>query len=101
MKQTESLIWVVYDISDDRSRGKVAKLCKEAGIYRVQKSVFLGTIERNRLDELSLAIDEQVDENSDSVYIFPMCRPDFRKVILKGQAFDPKLVTDEIRALLL
>ncbi|MEA3278866.1 MAG: CRISPR-associated endonuclease Cas2 [Pseudomonadota bacterium] len=101
MKQTETLVWVVYDISEDRPRGKVAKLCKEAGIYRVQKSVFLGTIERNRLDELSLAIDEHIDEGCDSVYIFPMCQPDFKKVILKGQAFDRKLVTDEIRALLL
>ncbi len=101
MKQTETLVWVVYDISEDRPRGKVAKLCKEAGIYRVQKSVFLGTIERNRLDELSLAIDDHIDEATDSVYIFPMCQLDFKKVILKGQAFDRKLVTDEIRALLL
>ena len=101
MKGTETLVWVIYDISDDRPRGKVAKLCKEAGLYRVQKSVFLGTIERNRLDELSLEIDEHLDEDADSVYIFPMCQPDFQKVILKGQAFDRKLVTDEIKALFL
>lgn len=101
MKNTETLVWVVYDIVEDRPRGKIAKLCKEAGLYRVQKSVFLGTIERNRLDELSLEIDDHVAEGADSVYIFPMCRPDFQKVILKGQAFDRKLVTDEIRALFL
>jgi len=101
MKQTETLVWVIYDIRIDRSRGKIAKLCKEAGLYRVQKSVFLGSIERNRLDELDMQIDDYVDEDTDSVYIFPMCQPDFKKVILKGQAFDRKLVTDEIRALLL
>ena len=101
MKQTETLVWVMYDIRADRERGKIAKRCKEAGLYRVQKSVFLGTIERNRLDELSMEIDDYVDEAVDSVYIFPMCQPDFTKVILKGQAFDKRLVTDEIRALLL
>ncbi len=101
MKQTETLVWAIYDIRADRPRTKIAKLCKEAGLYRVQKSVFLGTIEHNRLDELSLVIDDYIDEETDSVYIFPMCQPDFRKVILKGQAFDKKLVTDEIRALLL
>ena len=101
MKNTERLVWVVYDISEDNPRTKVAKLCKEAGLYRVQKSVFLGTIERNRLDELSLQIDDHMDEETDSVYIFPMCEPDFKKVILKGQAFDRDLVTDEVRALLL
>lgn len=101
MKSTETLVWVIYDISEDRPRGKVAKLCKEAGLYRVQKSAFLGTIERSRLDELSLHIDEYLDEEVDSIYIFPMCQPDFQKVILKGQAFDRRLVTDEIKALFL
>jgi len=101
MKQTETLVWVIYDISQDKPRAKVAKLCKEAGLYRVQKSVFLGTIERNRLDELSLQIDDYMDEATDSIYIFPLCEPDFKKVIVKGQGFDRELVTDEVRALLL
>ena len=35
--------------------------------------------------------------NKDSVYIFPMCKDDFKKVKLLGQAFDKKMVTDEIR----
>jgi len=101
MKNTETLVWVIYDITEDRPRAKIAKLCKEAGLYRVQKSVFLGSIERNRLDELDMRIEDHMDEVTDSVYIFPMCKPDFKKVITKGQAFDRELVTDEVRALLL
>jgi CRISPR-associated protein Cas2 len=99
MKQTETLVWIIYDITNDSKRGKIAKLCKEAGLYRVQKSVFLGTIARNRLDELNLQIEEQVEEKTDSVYIFPLCEQDFKKVRTMGQAFDRKLVTDEIKAL--
>lgn len=101
MKQTETLVWIIYDIVIDRSRSKVAKLCKEAGLYRVQKSVFLGTIGRNRLDELSLQIEEYIDQKMDSVYIFPLCEADFKKVQTMGQAFDEKLVTDEVKALFL
>ncbi len=101
MKQTDTLMWIIYDISEDKPRGRIAKLCKEAGLYRVQKSVFLGTINRNRLDELRMQIEEWMEEESDSVYIFPMCEPDFKKVVLMGQAFDKKLVTDEVRALFL
>jgi CRISPR-associated protein Cas2 len=101
MKNTETLVWVIYDISEDKPRTRIAKLCKEAGLYRVQKSVFLGTIERNRLDELSMQIDDHMDEATDSVYIFPLCQPDFKKVVVKGQGFDRKMVTDEVRALLL
>ena len=66
-----------------------------------KRQVFLGTIERNRLDELRLAIEEWSDSRVDSVYIFPMCEPDFKKVILLGQAFDKKLVTDKVLALFL
>lgn len=101
MKTTSTLIWVIYDITENKPRARVAKYCKEAGLYRVQKSVFLGSIERNRLDELSMQIDDEINEETDSVYIFPMCEVDFKKVILKGQAFDKKLVTDEVRALFL
>ncbi len=99
MKQNETLVWVVYDISDDKIRNKVVRICKDKGLYRVQKSAFLGTINRNQLDELSIFCEDVIDKDSDSVYIFPMCKDDFRSVILLGQAFDKKLVTDEVKAL--
>lgn len=100
MKTTEQLVWVIYDISKDKIRNKVIKATEEAGLYRVQKSVFLGTINRTLLDELVLKVKDLIDEETDSVYIFPMCEPDFKKVITAGQAFDKKLVTDEVKALL-
>ena len=37
MKQTETLVWVLYDIQKDKARTKVAKTCKEAGLYRAPK----------------------------------------------------------------
>jgi CRISPR-associated protein Cas2 len=101
MKPTETLVWIIYDITIDKSRTKIAKRCKEAGLYRVQKSVFLGAIDRNRLDELSMEIEDLIDEDTDSVYIFPLCQADFKKVQTLGQAFDEDLVTDEIRVLFL
>ena len=101
MKQTDTLVWIIYDISENRPRSRVARLCKEAGLYRVQKSVFLGSIGRNRLDELNMRIEDLIDTATDSVYVFPMCEPDFKKVHLLGQAFDRELVTDEVRMLFL
>ncbi len=98
MKSNETLVWVIYDISDDKIRNKVAKACKDKGLYRVQKSAFLGSINRNLLDELTIICEDIMDTEVDSIYIFPMCKDDFRKVILLGQAFDKKLVTDEVKA---
>jgi len=93
------LVWVIYDVSEDKIRGKVASLCKRQGLYRVQKSVFLGKIEPNRLDELLLASEQLIDGNTDSVYVFPLCRSDFGRVKIIGQGFDKRLVQDQIKAL--
>jgi CRISPR-associated protein Cas2 len=92
----ETLIWVIYDISDDRVRSRVAKLCKGAGLERVQKSAFLGKLPLNRIDELALQFGELIDAETDSVYLFPLCRDDFRRVKALGLAFDPKYVNNEI-----
>lgn len=93
------LTWVLYDIGHDRTRDKAAKACLQTGLYRVQKSVFLGTLADNERDELVLRLEALIDPDRDSVYAFPMCRPDFAKVVLLGQAFDQELVTDELRSL--
>ena len=93
------LTWVLYDIVLDRSRDKAAKACLQSGLYRVQKSVFLGTLGDNELDELVVRLQALIDPARDSVYAFPMCRPDFAKVVLLGQAFDEARVTDELRSL--
>lgn len=90
------LTWVVYDISKDKTRTKVAKRCLDFGLYRVQKSVFLGDLPSNRIEEILLFSREILDKETDSVYIFPMCRDDFAKVRIVGLGFDRKLVADEL-----
>jgi CRISPR-associated protein Cas2 len=90
------LVWFIYDITENKERTKIAKMCKGYGLYRVQKSVFLGNLNKNEIDEIALKSQELINEETDSVYIFPMCEDDFKKVRLLGQAFDKKLVSDEI-----
>ncbi len=90
------LTWVVYDIVETPKRSKIAKACKGYGLYRVQKSVFLGDINHNQIDELALRCEDIMEKEKDSVYIFPMCEDDFKKVRLLGQAFDKDLVSDKI-----
>lgn len=91
----------MYDIKKDRIRNKIAKSCEQAGIYRVQYSVFLGDMNNAQRKELRIKIEELMNKKDDSVYIFPMCKEDFKSCVLLGQAFDKDLVTDEIKALLL
>lgn len=93
------ITWVLYDIQKDKCRTKAAKYCKLAGLYRVQYSVFLGTLESHEKDTLSLQLEELIDEKYDRVYIFVMSKDELQNASLLGQAFDKKLVTDEIKAL--
>ncbi len=85
------LVWVIYDISDNRIRSFVAKLCKNYGLFRVQKSAFLGDLNRNESDSLALECEAAIDE-SDSVYVFPMCEDCFEKIRLIGAGFDREMV---------
>lgn len=90
------LAWIMYDIAENKVRNRVAKKCKKYGLTRVQKSIFLGKLDINRFDELSEICQEEINEETDSVYLFPFCQEDFRRINVLGQGFDKKMVNDEI-----
>lgn len=90
------LTWVLYDITKNKTRSKIARRCLDFGLYRVQKSCFLGDIPPNRVQEVIDFSEEILDPETDAVYVFPMCRDDFDRVRIVGQGFDRKLVADEV-----
>lgn len=94
------IIWVMYDIQKDKARNRIAKYCKQAGLYRVQYSVFVGTIDEDDKDTLELQISGEMELEVDSVYMFPMSKRELKQTVLLGQAFDKKLITDEVKQLL-
>jgi len=58
----------------------------------------LGDLNKTKRKELKCQIEELINPDVDRVYIFPMCNEDFKACDLLGQAFDPDLITDEIKA---
>jgi len=95
------ICWVMYDIKEDRARTKIAKACEKIGLYRVQYSVFLGSIDANEKDTLQLQIEGLMNEVDDSVYIFPMSKDELKATVLMGQAFNKEMITDEVKSLFL
>ena len=89
------LTWFIYDITDDKIRSNIVKIAREYGLYRVQKSVFLGNVNKNKMDEIILESKKIINLKEDSVYIFPMCEKDFKMAVLLGQSIDKELVTDK------
>ena len=61
------LTWVVYDITKDKTRAKIAKRCLDFGLYRVQKSVYLGDLPPNRVDEVLHELDSSHDSDDTCV----------------------------------
>jgi CRISPR-associated protein Cas2 len=69
---------LVYDISSDRLRARVADDCLDYGLSRIQLSAFLGDLSRGRQDELLKKIWRRLERESGRVALFPLCETDFR-----------------------
>lgn len=87
----------MYDIKKDKARTKIAKTCEQIGLTRVQYSVFLGMVNTNDKDTLEIQLEELMDKETDSIYIFPMSKDELKETVLLGQAFDKKYITDDVK----
>ncbi len=69
---------VVYDIPSDRLRAKVADICLDYGLERIQYSAFLGELNHNRQTELLQKLRRLVGRREANVQLFPICEKDLR-----------------------
>ncbi len=94
------MIYVIYDISNDKIRKKISDKCLSYGLLRIQKSVFAGSLNKNRIDELRVFCENIIEEN-DKVYIIEVCEKCFGKLICIGEDFDKDLVRDNKKTMVL
>ena len=67
---------LIYDIADDRIRGKVADACLDYGLKRIQYSAFFGDLSANHLEELLRRLGRIVGRADASLDVFPICAKD-------------------------
>ena len=77
-------VLVVYDISDDRDRLKVARTLEAWGLSRIQRSAFTGMLQRARMRDLARRISWIIDEDTDVVHIVPLQPGEWEKTIVLG-----------------
>ena len=63
---------VMYDITHDGVRTKVADACLDYGLERIQYSAFLGELNATHQRELLLQIKRRVGKHSASVLLFSL-----------------------------
>ncbi len=63
---------LIYDISHDGVRTKVADACLDYGLERVQYSAFLGELNKTHQRELWLQIERRIGKHAGSVHLYPL-----------------------------
>lgn len=74
----EVSVVLIYDIEVDRLRTRVADVCLDYGLSRIQFSAFFGKLNRNRRQELALKIQNELGDESCRVRIIPVCEQDIK-----------------------
>lgn len=84
-------VWVAYDISDNNRRTRIADHCKDHGLVRFQKSIFLGESDRATFQMLASLIRRDMEEGAgdeDSVAIGILCGSCQKSLITLGKPVD-------------
>ncbi len=72
----EQPVLLIYDIEEDRLRNKLADLCKDFGLHRIQFSAFFGQLTRNHREELAMRCGQLLEDSNGKVLIQPVCDRD-------------------------
>lgn len=85
------LYWLIYDINENKIRSKIASKCKNYGLFRVQKSSFIGNLSKNRAEMLFLEIKELKLKPDDCIFMLPTCKLCFSEREIIGKLDEERL----------
>ena len=90
---------VAYDISDNRLRTKIANKLIAYGLYRVQYSVFMGTMRLGLKDKLQAWLNQKINtpanaKDTQKIIILPLLEGQLERLVSIGEF---SLSLDEIK----
>lgn len=74
-------ILVVYDIPNNKIRTKIADICEDYGLDRVQYSAFSGDLARVYQEELMEKIGHRLGKCPGKIFLYPICEKDWHNRI--------------------
>jgi len=74
---------VIYDIENDKIRLRISETCLDYGLTRIQYSAFLGTLNRNKREELFLRLSSVLENSPGKILLQPICDKDVKEVLIK------------------
>ncbi len=90
-------ILLIYDISHDGTRNKIADICLDYGLDRVQYSSFEGELKRTHQEELMLKVKQKLGKRGGDIRLIPICEKDYanRLQIKNDQPATPSAKEEE------
>ncbi len=76
MRGQELFTVVIYDITSDRIRLKIADVCKDYGLDHVQYSVFSGPLDATRRNEMFARLGDTLGKSEGKVIMLQLCEKD-------------------------
>jgi len=67
---------VIYDIVEDKIRNKIADICLDFGLTRIQYSAFFGELTHNQKETLFKKAKRVIADRPGNIQIFPVCEKD-------------------------
>ena len=79
---------IIYDISSDELRGRVASFLKTMGLKRVQKSAFAGLLTHSRRVEVIAGLRKLAKEGPVNIQVYPLTPASFNQREIIGVNID-------------
>lgn len=95
---------IFYDIARDKTRTKLSKKLIYHGFSRLQFSIFAGTIDQKRFDQLWQELKENLVEDNnaeDKLYVLFIGANQFRKMKCYGPEPDKEFIIGTLSSLLI
>ncbi len=70
-------IILIYDIPNDRVRAKIADICLDYGLERIQYSAFSGDLRRVHQEELFAKLRKRLGKAAGKILLLPACDKDW------------------------
>jgi CRISPR-associated protein Cas2 len=86
------MLLVIYDIPNDRIRGKIADICLDYGLKRIQYSAFRGQLSRTHSEELMLKLKRTLGRHQGIIQSFSLCQDCLKKGTTLGQTLLPETI---------
>ena len=71
-------ILLIYDIPDTKVRTKVADICLDYGLERIQYSAFSGNLRRVHQEELLAKMRKRLGTRAGKILLVPACEKDWQ-----------------------